>query len=68
MILVVAFLHRNFIIANNTFEVIGMTEDQKQQEQREKNKFNNKTNATKLENQNQSHNSKKEGLGQNTKR
>jgi len=68
LILVVLILHINFIIANNSFEVIGMTEDQKQQEQREKNKFNNQTNGTKLENQNQTHNSKKEGLGQNTKR
>lgn len=34
----------------------------------EKNKFNNQTNSTKVINQNDTHNSKKEGLGPNTKR
>jgi len=45
-----------------------MLENEKQEEQREKNKFNNKTNSTKVQDQNQTHNSKKEGLGPNTKR
>lgn len=39
-----------------------------QEEQRSKNKFNNQTNSGKVQNQNETHNSRKEGLGPNTKR
>lgn len=40
----------------------------RQQEQRSKNKFNNETNSQKVQNQNDTHNSIKEGMGPNTKR
>ncbi|WP_313525223.1 hypothetical protein [Anaerotignum sp.] len=40
----------------------------RQQEQRSKNKFNNETNSQKVQNQNETHNSIKEGMGPNTKR
>ncbi|WP_312046626.1 hypothetical protein [Anaerotignum sp.] len=40
----------------------------KQQEQRSKNKFNNETMSQKVQNQNDTHNSVKEGMGPNTKR
>ena len=40
----------------------------RQQEQRSKNKFNNETNSQKVQNQNATHNSVKEGMGPNTKR
>ncbi|WMI80362.1 hypothetical protein [Anaerotignum sp. MB30-C6] len=40
----------------------------RQQEQRSKNKFNNETKSQKVQNQNDSHNSIKEGMGPNTKR
>jgi hypothetical protein len=39
-----------------------------EQEYREKEKYNSITNAMHVENQNQTHNAKKEGLGPNTKR
>jgi|GEM_PF-6895655 hypothetical protein len=45
-----------------------MLDNMKQAEQEEKNKFNNGTNSTKVRKQNETHNSKKEGLGPNTKR
>ncbi len=40
----------------------------RQEEQDSKNKFNNETNSQKVQNQNATHNSIKEGLGPNTKR
>ncbi len=40
----------------------------RQQEQGSKNKFNNETNSQKVQNQNGTHNSVKEGMGPNTKR
>lgn len=43
-------------------------DNMKKAEQEENNKFNSVTNSTKVRNQNQTHNSKKEGLGPNTKR
>ena len=43
-------------------------ESMKQEEQRSKNKFNNQTLSEKVENQNDTHNAKKEALGPNTKR
>lgn len=54
----------------NNVEVIGMKkkESMKQEEQRSKNKFNNQTLSEKVENQNDTHNAKKEALGPNTKR
>lgn len=45
-----------------------MTDDKRTEEQSQKNKYNNKTNSQKVQNQNDTHNSIKEGLGQNTKR
>lgn len=40
----------------------------RQQEQKCKNKFNNETSSQKVQNQNGTHNSVKEGMGPNTKR
>lgn len=45
-----------------------MSDDNTTEEQRFKNKFNNKTNSQKVQNQNDTHNSVKEGKGPNTKR
>lgn len=45
-----------------------MWEKERKAEQRAKNRFNNQTNSQKLRNQNETHNSVKEGLGPNTKR
>lgn len=45
-----------------------MQEKERQAEQRAKNKFNNRTTSKKVQNQNETHNSRKEGLGPNTKR
>jgi len=45
-----------------------MSDDKRLEEQSFKNKFNNKTNSEKVQNQNETHNSIKEGLGPNTKR
>ncbi|AMJ41898.1 hypothetical protein SDC9_122286 [bioreactor metagenome] len=46
-----------------------MEKNQKrQEEQRSKNKFNNETTSQKVQNQNDTHNSVKEGMGPNTKR
>lgn len=45
-----------------------MQEKERQAEQRAKNKFNNRTTSQKVQNQNEAHNSRKEGLGANTKR
>jgi hypothetical protein len=62
------FLYIHLIMENTIYEVIMMTEKERQQEQRQKNRFNNQTNSTKVQGQNQTHNSKKEGFGPNTKR
>ncbi|MEA4973038.1 MAG: hypothetical protein VB119_07615 [Candidatus Metalachnospira sp.] len=45
-----------------------MSDDKRIEEQRSKDKFNNKTNSQKVQNQNDTHNSIKEGFGPNTKR
>lgn len=45
-----------------------MSDENRTEEQRSKNKYNNKTNSQKVQNQNDTHNSAKEGLGPNTKR
>ncbi|MCI1958374.1 MAG: hypothetical protein LKJ25_01960 [Clostridia bacterium] len=45
-----------------------MLENEKYEEQRFKDKFNNEINSKKVKNQNETHNSRKEGLGPNTKR
>lgn len=42
--------------------------ESRQEEQRSKNKFNNETKSQKVQNQNDTHNSVKEGMGPNTKR
>lgn len=43
-------------------------EQKRQEEQNSKNKFNNETKSRKVQNQNATHNSVKEGMGPNTKR
>lgn len=45
-----------------------MNEMEKRQEKKEQEKFNNVTQKTKPENQNQTHNSVQEGMGSNTMR
>ena len=45
-----------------------MLENEKQEEQRFKDKFNSEGKSKKVQNQNDTHNSRKEGLGPNTKR
>ena len=45
-----------------------MTENNKQEEQKFKNKFNSDTKSDKVPHQNDTHNSRKEGLGPNTRR
>lgn len=45
-----------------------MIENNKQEEQKFKNKFNSATKSDKVQNQNETHNSRKEGLGPNTRR
>lgn len=57
-----------FDMAKNTHEVIKMKENKNEEEQEFKNKFNSGTNSQKVQNQNDTHNSVKEGLGPNTKR
>lgn len=63
-------MHSFLALIHNTIEVIKMDKS-KQEKQVQKNSnetFNNITEKVRLENQNQTHNSRREGMGPNTKR